>query len=188
MNSKTQSITSRNGSLRINFVWSNDRFAHTIEWLCEAGNWEPLLSSVEGTPDDAWPPSPPFQEVEPHVGRSGLTCLLAVGLAGTSHWSASIEEILQEGQPDSECRIRFDVACRLKRSASTLESTYQISHSLHRDASERMAYTGPNGRQVRLVSTSEVEAGSSTIAVRPQPMTTAEPTTVRWMYDFLITV
>ena len=187
MNSKTQSITSRNGSLRINFVWSNDRFAHTVEWLSEAGNWQPLLSSLEGTPDNAWPPSPPFQEVEPHVGGSGLTCLLAVGLAGTSHWSASIEEIRHEGQPDSECRIRFDVACRLKGSASTLESTYQVSQSLRRDASELTAYTDPNGCQVRLVSTSDVEAGSSTIAVRPQPMATDEPTTVRWMYDFLIT-
>ena len=126
-----------------------------------------------------------FREVEPHVGGSGLTCLLAVGLAGTSHWSASIEEILEEGQPDSECRIRFDVACRLKGSASALESTYQVSQSLRRDASELTAYTDPNGCQVRLVSTSDVEAGPSTIAVRPHPMANAEPTTIRWMYDVL---
>ncbi len=188
MNARSQSITSNNGSLRVNFAWSTDRFAHTIEWRDEADNWQVVLKSLEGTPDNAWPPSPPFQEVEPHVGGSGLTCLLAVGLAGTSHWSASIEEILQVGQPSNESKIRFDVACRLKGAATTLESTYTVSDLLQVDSSEPLTYITPNGRRLRLDSTCDVEAGSSTIAFRPQPSPTTEPTTVRWMYDLLITV
>ena len=48
-----------------------------------------LLRSMEGTPSDDFPPSPPLQQM--HLQEiNGTPVLLAVGMAGRGHWSASI--------------------------------------------------------------------------------------------------
>ena len=95
------------GELRVRFTWQGDRFAHEVSVLND-GSWQPALASVEGTPQDDWPPSPPFQSLHIEHREDGRTLALLVGMAGKSHWSASIEI-------DAEARaVLFDVACRLR--------------------------------------------------------------------------
>ncbi len=94
---------------------------HCLWWVDEDRGPVLVLTSVEGTSDQVWPISPPFQEIvcEP-VGAGGKQVLLGVGRAGKSHWSATIE-----GDSMIEA-IAFDIACRSSSAPEWLGSTYRI--------------------------------------------------------------
>jgi hypothetical protein len=94
------------GRLRVRFTWRGDRYAHEI-CLLRGGAWECVLKSVEGTPDEAWPASPPFQSLHVAPRGEGRQVALLVGMAGKSHWSASVELDAAREQ------ARFEVACRV---------------------------------------------------------------------------
>jgi len=92
--------------LRVEFVWRGDRYGHVIAAADAAGQLQPLLESLEGTPTDDFPPSPPLQNLHRETLPDGRAALLLVGAAGRSHWSASIEAA--SGAP----QLIFDIACR----------------------------------------------------------------------------
>ena len=103
---------------------SSDRFGNRISLIvAESTNdvqtESPFVTSIEGTDTDEWPPSPPLQDfsIEP---RQDQTLLLAVGMAGRSHWSASIAA-------NNNSSLEFDMACRLRSSPSFLGSTFQLA-------------------------------------------------------------
>src|SRR5947208_27348 len=96
------------GRLRVRFFSAADRYAHVIELTSDGRAW-PLLESVEGSADDAWPVSPALQScnIEKLPGDRGVALL--VGMAGRSHWSLAAEVVTSaEG-----ARLTFDVACRV---------------------------------------------------------------------------
>jgi hypothetical protein len=106
--------------LRVRFFWHGDRFAHDI-WMFDADQWICALTSVEGSPQDDWPPSPPFQSLNVERRNDDFVALL-VGMAGKSHWSASaaIDRLLP-------C-VHFDLACRVSADcAPQLSSTYRMA-------------------------------------------------------------
>jgi hypothetical protein len=112
--------------LRVEFFQQGDRYAHRLSAILAEGDDSrrviPLAESVEGTPDDPWPPSPPLQSLSmeemPVAGRAALL----VGMAGRSHWSASIElELIDKNPP------RFDLACRFTTVPDRLGSTYRVA-------------------------------------------------------------
>jgi hypothetical protein len=120
------------GTLSLVFERRGDRLAHAI-WLKPLnGNGqqtgEPptllLLESVEGSSDDHWPASPPLQSLSIESFVPGTSVALLVGMAGNSHWSASIEP----------CReptgFLFDLACRTTASAAFLGSTYRLADGM----------------------------------------------------------
>ena len=102
----------------VEFTRRGDRLAHVISRLVD-GLPRPLLSSIEGTANDEWPPSPPLQEVH-FESRPGVELALPVGMAGKSHWSISIELCAATG------RLTFDVACRVRSVPVFLGSKYAI--------------------------------------------------------------
>jgi len=106
--------------LRIRFFLQADRYAHEI-WLRDGDAWAPALRSVEGSASDNWPASPPFQSL--HIDeRSGTRSLaLLVGMAGKSHWSASVQ-LDPAGRQAS-----FDVACRVRGASGRLASSYWLA-------------------------------------------------------------
>jgi hypothetical protein len=108
-------------ALRVTFVREADRYRHEVALVerTEDGSEQvtPLLASVEGTAADAWPSSPPLQSLSIEQRPEGNVALL-VGMAGRSHWSASIEALSAEGA------LRFDIACRTT-DAQRLASMYQ---------------------------------------------------------------
>jgi len=91
--------------LRVEFTLRGDRYGHVISAV-SAGGSEVLLQSIEGTPADDWPPSPPLVNLHRETLPNGRTALLLVGAAGRSHWSASIEAV------PNEAKLVFDLACR----------------------------------------------------------------------------
>lgn len=104
--------------LRVEFRWLGDRFGHVLSAVDSAGQSQPLLESLEGTPADVWPPSPPLQNLHRETLPDGRTALLLVGAAGRSHWSASIEAAR------GEAKLLFDIACRHGTASGWLGSRY----------------------------------------------------------------
>jgi hypothetical protein len=105
--------------IRVVFYRVGDRIAHRIEVVDPNTNdWLPALTSVEGTSDDPWPPSPPFQQLHVEQRPMGPIVFL-IGMAGRSHWSAAVDIVADRRG------IRFDVAVRLQTSPEKLGSRYE---------------------------------------------------------------
>ena len=153
--------------LRLRFQRVGDRIAHTIEQRVETAQRPDSaveLVSVEGTSDDDWPSSPPFQSVHVEQRPNGEQVALLVGMAGTSYWSASV-------QLEPSGKLTWDVACRVKAAPRTLGSTY-----------ERRGLWLPRPIDAVL----DVVAPQQQFIIRPvQPWTF--PTTLRWRYELLPT-
>src|SRR3954451_16891094 len=98
MRSEAIEAASSDGTrLLVEFIRYGDRYGHVISLVNAAGEIEPLLESVEGRSDDAWPDSPPLQSLSIEKLPDGRSAALLVGMAGRSHWSASVEPTA--GQP-----------------------------------------------------------------------------------------
>jgi hypothetical protein len=118
--------------LRVSFYLDGDRYTHRIDVLDEGNDSTCVLRSVEGHADQPWPASPPIQEVHLEDRPDGSRVALCVGMAGTSHWSLSVE-LSADGQ-----QANFDVACRLRDTPETLGSEYDVMQPALAD---RMAVT-----------------------------------------------
>jgi hypothetical protein len=109
-----------------------------------------LMQSVEGDSSDTWPPSGPFQQiVKESVGTGKAPVLLAVGMAGKSHWSGTFE-----GDAFSEA-IAMDFAVRVNQAPGFVGSTYWLDAvwkvDLQSVDSETQAEASvPLGRTVRI--------------------------------------
>src|SRR5262245_28759161 len=77
--------------LQVEFVWKSDRFGHVISLLDPQREPCAVWESIEGTPAEPWPTSPPFQSLTIQEVSAGRTAALLVGMAGANHWSASVE-------------------------------------------------------------------------------------------------
>lgn len=151
----------RAGGLAVMFERRGDRIAHRIVIVDQAGE-RLLLESVEGTPDDPWPPSPALQEgrIESAAGR-GVAML--VGMAGKSHWSVSIEA---DAERES---LTFDVACRIKQSAEWLGSIYSSEE-----------------RGLALIDCDKsctLKNEPNRLLIAPPTERIALPATIRWRYE-----
>lgn len=118
MRSETLEAAGSGGALlRVEFLWRGDRYGHVISAADDAGELQPLLESLEGTPADDWPPSPPLQSLHRETLPEGRAALLLVGAAGRSHWSASVE-VRNAG-------LSFDIACRYSDAGTWLGCRYR---------------------------------------------------------------
>jgi hypothetical protein len=155
--------------LRVRFTRERDRYAHAILAIEPSGREHLLLESVEGTADDEWPSSPPLQSLSIEELAPGRRAALLVGMAGRSHWSASIEAI------PGRTALLFDIACRLNAKIAALRSTYQS----HADA--------VGAPCVRIIPQEASPAGSrldrsgKQIVIVPSPAASVMRT-VRWRY------
>lgn len=111
--------TIHNGPVTVTFRWIGDRWAHEIA-IEGLGAWR----SVEGPRadgDDRWPAAPVLVELAPLTTPYGLA-ILGVGLAGRSHFSASIGPV-----PGQDGGVRFEIACRVVEPPVWLGSTYDFA-------------------------------------------------------------
>src|SRR5262249_2897942 len=107
--------------LRVRFALADDRYKHAVECFGD-DRWRTVLTSLEGTPDEPWPASPPFQSLHVDTGSNGFPRAMLVGMAGKSHWSASVEVDAAAGV------VTFDVACRIRQSdPGRLASSYRVA-------------------------------------------------------------
>lgn len=118
------------------FSKRGDRWSHQVV-IGDGPQETLLLSSLEGDSQQVWPPSPPLQDLDRHELPDGAA-VLAVGMAGTSHWSASFS-IQRNAHPPEQSGtvippanwiVLVELACFCKglppQSARDLVSSYQI--------------------------------------------------------------
>jgi hypothetical protein len=149
--------------LAVEFVTLGDRQGHTIFFVSADGVRTALLESVEGTSADDWPPSPPLQNLTVEERADGRRVALLVGMAGSGHWSASIESAAGEG------RIVFDIACRHTEQPRWLGSRYRVMST---DRLPLIIDPGGAGMTVR----------DTMLVIEPTPPYTTWGTT-RWRYS-----
>lgn len=115
---------------KVEYRWRQDRFDHVISILTSDG-WMELLQSVEGTNQDPWPISPPWQQmVRESMGHVGEDVLLGVGLSGNGHWSIAVHPTNSEPSQDQSALFRglaFDIACKTSKPATRLGSLWKIA-------------------------------------------------------------
>ena len=133
------SLTTTDGRLRIDFQWEVDRFVQVLFF-----EGKDVGTSIEGDADDAWPPSPPLQQLSLQE-INGTPVILGVGAAGRGHWSVSVE-LEQDADAQS---IRFDLACRSNHQPEFLGSSYRLDDSVEVHSSDTNARleVGESGRQ-----------------------------------------
>ena len=183
MNHVLEAIDGQGFGLRASFHWHRDRFAHTVAAVAP-DRVLPLLASHEGTSDEVWPSSPPLQDLNVEARSGGHRLILLVGMAGTSHWSASVEA-------DSPDRlIRFDVACRIKERPEVSGSAYRsmVPAQPQSDATASLALSGFHCLVSIHPATASSDDGAVTItpegvAIYPPSDEDPPPKTLRWKYS-----
>lgn len=150
------------------------------------------MQSVEGTPDQDWPPSPPLQELnqlELELGNS----VLGVGMAGHSHWSASFSI---EPTGDGSNHVKSDLACLQKKPVtglvsetdSSLGSTYQFSQDceIQSFSETRVEVVTPSVQTIVLDAVVDDDGASvflvqgRTLAVLPRQISKSPVRATRW--------
>jgi hypothetical protein len=169
------------GGLRLAFRRCGDRFLHELALRCGDG-WVTVLQSREGNAHEEWPPSPPLQEARLEARPEGRRVALLVGMAGSSHWSLSVEADAAAG------RLSFEAACRAQAPPRFLGSTYRAAHECRLLEDRMAAAFGPLGTlRLRVQEVAGVagelqqpEAGQLLIVRRAPAMRL--PATFRWGY------
>lgn len=105
------------GPVTVVFTWSGDRWSHRVT-VGDAA-WESVEGPRAEDGDERWPASPVLVELS-RIDTSHGPAILGVGLAGRSHFSASIAP-----DPAAADRARFEIACRYNEPPTWLGSTYR---------------------------------------------------------------
>lgn len=163
-----ESLQLRGERLRLELIGLPDRVGHRL-WLRETPGTEErlLLESVEGTPAEAWPASPPLQDASFETRPDGSQLLLLVGMAGRSHWSASFQLLPLEET------IEFDIACRTNEPPEFLGSAYQVPESGNVQFTTVLGTCAP---------VTDNEPNVIRIMPAAPPSDAKYPTTFRWVY------
>jgi hypothetical protein len=176
-----QTLDPQGRGLRVAFYWQGDRYAHVVATVEQAGSEREvvaaLLSSKEGNDANPWPPSPPLQSLSIEQRPTGAVALL-VGMAGSSHWSMSVEARVESGQ------LEFDVACRAATGADWLGSVYRRSEAItvadESNGRSIMSSLGPI--RIRPVLGQWGERADEEIALLPDTVAAIKSPSRRWAY------
>lgn len=125
-------------AVHLTFMRCGDRYAHRLELHTSRGT-EMLLVSHEGNAQQAWPPSPPLQQVTRHESPGTQPCVLSLGMAGKSHWSLSVEQ-------NAPGALVFDAACRAQTPPDWLGSSYRFASGANRLADGSWELPSPQRR------------------------------------------
>jgi hypothetical protein len=104
---------------------SGDRYRHEVLVAHRDDSESIIAHSVEDAIDPNWPASPVVQQWDRCTLRDQRIGYVAVGMAGTSHWSVALES--------RENAVQIDVACRIHQLPSFLGSTYRVADFLRAD-------------------------------------------------------
>jgi hypothetical protein len=113
--------------------WAGDRWTHriTIAGSDASADWTSLDGPFGPGDDPRWPASPVLVELSRVTVPGGTVgdrpAVVGVGLAGRSHFSASIAV-----DPRDAGMIRFEIACRLHEPPGWLGTTYRHRNRLFR--------------------------------------------------------
>ena len=119
----------------------SDRYNHAIGLVID-GQKIKMIESCEGDSDQAWPPSPPLQQVYKQ-DIDGDPAILGVGMAGKSHFSSSF--LLQDVDTIA---LAVDSACLVKDDQSHLENELPfLGTTYQKDSQVRFVFSN-NGQNI----------------------------------------
>lgn len=149
--------------ISLSFLRKGDRLGQRL--TASAPDQAPvlLLESWEGTPAESWPASSPLQSLSIEELTPGNPVALLVGMAGKSHWSASIESL------SSGTGWRWDVACRASLTPDYLGSTYLLGKDAAASATA-LAWQDVPGSLAEEVQTQQTIAKGLTIRITAEPL------------------
>jgi len=137
-------ITVEGKSYELTFTREGDRIIQRLVTDSGLPSEQVVLESCEGTPADAWPASSPLQSLSIEELTPGAPVGLLVGMAGKSHWSASIERL------SGNNGWRWDIACRVNVTPDFLGSTYRLPQvQTEPNPSFRPVTASPNSSEVQ---------------------------------------
>lgn len=165
------------GALEVRFVWAVDRWSH-----CVVLDGQPVWQSLEGPwpcdRDPDWPASPAFVEID-RVGSGPLAAVVAVGLAGRTHYSVSIS-----ADAHRPAALLFDVACRIHQTPQWIGTSYApMAASVTAESLLARAVIEPVSQCVLEIGDPIVQlraTGNDAFASAGSPF--PGPTTVVWSY------
>jgi hypothetical protein len=114
----------------VRFAWSGDRWQHVVT-AADGRCWRSIEGPGPPAADPRWPASPALVEVS-LVVAGARPAVLAVGLAGRSHFSLSVVAC-----PDRPDTLLFEAACRIAEPAGWLGSTYDGDRGREQVAADR---------------------------------------------------
>lgn len=111
--------------LRLTFEHVSDRWRHTVS-VRHREEWLPILTSVEGTPDEHAPPSPALQDLRLEMIDDQTSEFQLMGQSGRHIYSAAVRF---DGAAD---RIDFDLCLRTRQPSLPMDahSIYRIGESV----------------------------------------------------------
>lgn len=174
MNEAGETILAADG-VRVVFFRRGDRYAHRIDrYDPDADVWRGVLESAEGDDDEAWPPSPPLQQL--HVERRATgDVVLLVGMAGRTHWSVAVEASADRRG------VTFDAAARVQTAPQRLGSRY-----VRCDGFPSIDVEPPSARREILLLCGNGVSGDGVnldrLEAGPPPVDRV-PTTATWRYE-----
>lgn len=125
------------GLARAVFTWQGDRWTHDLTLAAgdvdQGGSsdggccWQSLDGPWPVHGDPRWPASPVLVELSSVASATRSPVLVGVGMAGRSHYSASIGN-----DPLVADAVRFEIACRIHDGPGWLGSTYRHGQGLVR--------------------------------------------------------
>ncbi len=166
------------GALSVRYSKVRDRLSHTIGIVVE-DSYIPWLESIEGSEEEAWPVSPPMQQMVEECFTPGASpVLLGVGLSGNGHWSTAIET-------QNTGELKFDIACKNSKSSTWFGSQYLLliptQPSIRPNSIEIFA------KRVRMelsMSMGRLDYSASERRIRVSPI--SDPSSIqthRWCYE-----
>ncbi len=191
MAAANQDLTLSGQVLEARFFVADDRHVHEISLKTARGNGV-ILQSIEGTSDEAWPPSPPLQNLTAQQGSTsqpllpGRQVAMLLGMAGQSHWSLAAELVIS---PEGEWLI-FDLACRAAAAPQFLGSRYRLGPDARWDAETDLISLPQRSARLRAdASAAVVRPARSPGEIEIVPRLAATrlgisfPGTIRWKYS-----
>ena len=180
--SSQDEIALQGGGLLLRFLRVDDRYAQQLLAVDDQKCIE-LLTSIEGTPEEVWPASPPLAQIDRPPECVGVHVALLVGMSGRNHWSLSAK-LDERGR-----RIEFDVASRMSEPPGRLASTYRLSEGVHvkeglgqveltvGEVRCRLEHNGDGKGQHGRIDTRD-----GRVVLEPPAITGPFPATVCWQY------
>jgi hypothetical protein len=187
-------VNEHGAGLAVAFWRRGDRYAHALYALLgsadpQSGPSSPagvspllLMASQEGTDQESWPSSPPLQQLIVEPREAGREVALLIGMAGSSHWSLSIDVDRVAGL------IVFETACRCSSRPVELGSRYWL-HPPNRLSARHLDWHLSAESGVELLwpdsrgEWSEGVRADSHWTVRPAELPAGPwPATIRWNY------
>jgi len=160
----------------VTFFWNGDRYAHRIEQVI--GNTTKLFAeSFEGSDQDQWPASAPLQQLSIEGRPDNRQVALLVGMAGQSHWSASVTA------SGNDRSLLFEMACRTSDPSASLSSSYRIRNRARPFAESDHQLRWPHVVLSTSPATIQSDLSEDVLEVRAPKTTIEGVTTVQWAYE-----